>query len=433
MTGSASLRKPAAPAAFGAGLSKGVPHMSETTESAAEPRDLPSLPFPHDHLSPSPVYAERRAGCPLGHVLLPSGDEAVLLVTHRDIAAAQADPRFTHNLTAPGSPRVTRGPSLFDDPQSLNNMEGEKHLRVRRIVASTFTPRAIDRRRPAIEQVAGSILDAVEKAGSPADIVRDYCFPLPVRVICQLLGVPEQDAPLFRDWSNAFLSAAEMTVAERSDQIRQFSEYAAGLLARRRAEPGTDLIDDLIAARDGADKLSEEELVYLTAGLIAAGNETTSNALGRAIFSLLGDGREPWEQLVARPELIPTAVDELLRHNVLGAGVSLRLAVQDVELPSGTIKAGQAVALAGGSGQYDEEVYPEPGRLRFDRDPAVALTFGGGPHYCLGAHLAKAELQIGLRQLIERFPNLRLTIDRADLRFTEGEVLSSLVALPVAW
>ena len=433
MARSSSLQNPAASAAFWAGPSKGVPAVSETTASAAEPRDLPSLPFPHDHVSPSPVYAERRATCPLGHVRLPSGDEAVLLVTHRDIAAALADSRLTHDLTAPGSPRLTKGPSLFDDPRGLNNMEGEKHLRIRRIVASAFTPRATDRRRPAIEQAAARILDAVEEAGPPADIVGAYCFPLPVRVICQLLGVPEQDAPQFRHWSNAFLSAAEMTVEERAGQLMQFAEYTAGLLARRRAEPGTDLIDDLIAARDGADKLSEEELVYLTAGLIAAGNETTSNALGRAILALLGDGREAWERLVAEPELIPAAVDELLRYNILGAGVALRVASEDVPLPSGLIRAGQAVALAGASGQHDEEAYPEPDRLRFDREAAVALTFGGGPHYCLGAHLAKAELQIGLRQLIERFPKLRLTVDRADLRFTDGEVLSSLVELPVAW
>ena len=126
-------------------------------------------------------------------------------------------------------------------------------------------------------------------------------------------------------------------------------------------------------------------------------------------------------------------MDELLRFNILGTGVGLRLATEDVELPSGLIRAGQAVAIAGASGQHDEEAYPEPGRLRFDRDAPAALIFGGGPHYCLGAHLAKAELEIGLRQLIERFPKLRLTIDRADLRFTDGEILSSLVELPVAW
>jgi cytochrome P450 len=399
----------------------------------SEPRDLPSLPYSADPLTPSPDYAQRRASCPLGQVRLPSGDQAVLLVTHRDVAAALADPRFSRNLTAPGSPRVTLEPSIFDNPLSMNNMEGEKHLRIRRIVASAFTPRAVDRRRPAIEETAKQILDTVEQAGPPADIVGDYCFALPVLTICQLLGVPARDAARFRDWSNAFVSAVAMTEAERMDQIIEFAGYIAELLAHRRTEPGTDLIDDLIAARDGGDKLTEEELIQLTITLIAAGNETTSNVLGRAVLSLLSDERQAWEQLVADPGLIPAAVDELLRYNILGPGITLLLATEDVQLPSGLITAGQAVAIARGSAQHDEEVYPEPGRLRFDRGAPPALTFGAGPHYCLGAHLAKAQLQIGLRQLVERFPTLQLTVDRAELRFTGGEVLTSLVELPVAW
>ncbi|MEY9891969.1 cytochrome P450 [Catenulispora sp. MAP5-51] len=395
--------------------------------------DLPSFPFPHDHLTPSPAYAERRASCPLGRVRLPSGHAAVLLVTHPDIAAALADSRLSHTVTGPDAPRSTVQPSFFNDPRSMNTMDGEPHLRIRRIVASAFTPRAVDRRRPAMEQAAAGLLDTMERAGAPTDLIADYCFPLPVLIICRLLGVPERDALRFRDWSTAFLSAADMSVEERMGRIGEFAAYIAGLLARHRATPGTDLVDDLIAARDGSDRLSEDELAYLTTSLIAGGNETTANSLGRAVLALLSEGREAWEQLVADPSLIPAAVNELLRHNVLGPGASLRIATEDVALPSGTITAGEVVAIVGVSGQHDEQVYPEPERLRFDRTTPAELAFGGGPHYCLGAHLAKAELQIGLRLLIERFPKLRLTVDPADLRFTDGEILSSLIELPVSW
>ena len=398
------------------------------------PQSPPSFPFPVDpHVGIPPEYAERRAGCPFGKVRLPSGDEAVLLVTYADSAAALADTRLSHNLTAPGSPRITAGPSFFDDPESLLNKEGADHLRIRRIVASAFTPRRIERWKPTITAVAGELIDAIERTGSPADLVSDYCFQLPVRIICKLLGVPERDSGSFRDWSNAFVSAARMQPQERAGLLREFSAYTAGLLAAKRAEPGDDLIDDLIAARDGADRLTESELVYMVAGLIAAGNETTSNMLGRSVLTLLRDGGGLWQQLVDDPDLIPAAVDELLRYNPLGNGASLRLAVEDVELPSGTVRAGDAVLIATSAALRDDAAYPDPESVRFDREAPTQIVFGAGPHYCLGAHLAKAELRIGLGLLIERLPGLRLAADPLTLSYTEGEVLSSLVSLPVAW
>lgn len=394
----------------------------------------PLFPFPVDpHVGIPAEYAERRASCPFGKVRLPSGDEAVLLVTYADSAAALADTRLSHNLTAPGSPRITAGPSFFDDPENLLNKDGEEHLRIRRIVASAFTPRRIERWKPTIAAVAGELIDAMERTGPPADLVADYCFQLPVRIICKLLGVPERDRGHFREWSNAFVSAARMEPAQRTALIREFSGYTAELLAAKRFEPGEDLIDDLIAARDGADRLTESELIYLVAGLIAAGNETTSNMLSRGVLTLLRDGGGLWQRLVDDPELIPAAVDELLRYNPLGNGAALRLAVEDVELPSGTVRAGDAVLIATSSALRDEHAYPDPDMVRFDREPPTQIVFGGGPHYCLGAHLAKAELRIGLGRLVERLPGLRLAAEPGTLSYTEGEVLSSLMTLPVDW
>ena len=405
-----------------------------SSAAAAAPHTPPPFPFPVDpHVGIPAEYAERRASCPLGKVRLPSGDEAVLLVTYADSAAALADTRLSHNLTAPGSPRITSGPSFFDDPESLLNKEGADHLRIRRIVASAFTPRRIERWKPTIAAVAGELIDGMERAGSPADLVPDYCFQLPVRIICKLLGVPERDNGNFRDWSNAFVSAARMEPQERAGLLREFAAYTAGLLAAKRAEPGDDLIDDLIAARDGADRLTESELVYMVAGLIAAGNETTSNMLGRAVLTLLRDGGGLWKQLVDDPDLIPAAVDELLRYNPLGNGAALRLAVEDVELPSGIVRAGDALLIATSAALRDDAAYPDPDAVRFDREAPAQIVFGAGPHYCLGAHLAKAELRVGLGLLVERLPGLRLAMDPLTLNYTEGEVLSSLVSLPVAW
>jgi cytochrome P450 len=403
-------------------------------KTIASSHDKPAFPFPFHPLTPSPEYSERRANCPLGEVRLPSGDEVALVVTYRDAYAALADTRLSRDPNLPGAPRMTEGPSFLNDPDNIVNKEGDDHRRLRRIVAPAFTPRRVDRWKPEIVKVANELLDAMESAGPPADIASDYCFQLPVRIICQLLGIPEEDAPQFRVWSNAFLSSAQMTIEQQIQQITEFTEYAADLIARRRREPGDTLLDDLIAARDGEDRLDERELLNLVTTLIAAGNETTFSSLSRFLVTLLDGERELWQQLLADPGLVPAAVDELLRYTILGNGVSPRLALEDVELPSGTIKAGQGVVVAFNSAQHDEAVYPEPETVRFDRDDAPpTLVFGVGQHFCLGAHLAKAELQIGLEQLLHRLPNLRLDVPIDQLRFSEGEIFRSLISLPVTW
>lgn len=395
--------------------------------------DLPAFPFPSPSLTPPAEYAARRSACPFGEVRLPSGDPAILLLTYRDVAAAMADPRLSHDLTGPGAPRMTIEPSFLQDPDILLNKDGEDHLRLRRIVAGAFTPRRAERWRPVIEQVANELIDAMEAAGPSADLVADYCFALPVRIICRLLGVPEEDTRRFRLWSNAFASGARMEPGERMTHVGAFLEYISELIARRRAEPGEDLIDDLIAARDGSDRLSERELLTLVTGLIAAGNETTATALSRFVVELLEDGRKLWQQLIDEPATLPAAVDELLRFTGLSNTTLLRLAVEDVELPSGTVRAGQAVAIAGNGALRDPEAYPDPDTLRFDRDAPPTLIFGGGAHYCMGAHLAKAELTVGLGLLLRRLPGLRITVDRDDLVFSGGEIVDSMVTLPVAW
>ena len=395
--------------------------------------ELPSFPFPSHSLTPPAEYAERRRTCPFGQVRLPSGHPAILLMKYRDVAAAMADPRLSHDLTAPDAPRMTPEPSFLQDPDILLNKEGEDHLRIRRIVASAFTPRRIERWKPVIQQVAAELIDAMEKAGTSADLVADYCYALPVRIICRLLGVPEEDTQRFRVWSNAFAEGAVMTPEERGTHVAAFFAYITELIAAKRADPGTDLIDDLIAARDGADKLTEHELLTMVTGLIAAGNETTSTALSRFLVELLEDDRRLWNQLLDHPELLPAAVDELLRYTGLSNRTLLRLAVADVDLPSGTVKAGQAVAITGNAALRDPEAYPDPDTIRFDRDAPPNLIFGGGPHYCLGAHLAKAELTIGLGMLLQRLPGLRITVTRDELRFSGGEIVDSMIALPAAW
>jgi cytochrome P450 len=395
--------------------------------------DLPDFPFPSPSLTPPAEYAERRGACPFGQVRLPSGDPAILLVTYRDVAAAMAEPRLSHDLTGPDAARMTAEPSFLQDPDVVLNKDGEDHLRLRRIIAAAFTPRRAERWKPVIERIANELIDDLEEVGPPADLVAGYCFALPVRIICRMLGVPERDALRFRVWSNAFAAGARMTPEDVAAAVGAFLGYMSELIAAKRAEPGEDLIDDLIAARDGADRLTEQELLTLATGLIAAGNETTATALSRAVVELLGEDRRLWKQLLDDPSQVPAAVDELLRYTGLSNSTLLRIAVDDVELPSGTVRTGQVVAIPSNGALRDPEAYPDPDTIRFDRDAPPTLIFGGGPHYCLGAHLAKAELTVGLSVLLRRLPTLRMTVDREELEFSGGEIVDSMIALPVAW
>ncbi|NUS45510.1 MAG: cytochrome P450 [Mycobacteriaceae bacterium] len=396
--------------------------------------ELQAFPFPvADPRHPAAEYAERRARCPFGMVRLQSGHDARLLASYRDAVAAASDPRLSQDLTAPGSARPVAGPSFYDDPTSLLNMEGEPHRRIRRIVAPAFTPKAIAKWQPIVDRVATELLDEMAQLPRPVDLMAAYFFPLPVRVICTVLGVPDKDAERFRAWSNAFMSAAEMSIERQFALIGEFFAYATELVAAKREDPGADLIDELIAARDGDDRLTESELLSLIVGLIAAGNETTSNSLGRYVVTLLGEDRTVWDRLVADPELIPAAVDELLRLTPVGMSILLKVATEDVALPSGVVAAGEAVLVPTAPAMRDESVFPNADQVVLDREKRPNLAFGGGAHLCLGINLALVELRTALRMLTSRFPGLRIAVPVETLPYSNGDILNSLLSLPVDW
>ncbi|MGC5258907.1 cytochrome P450 [Gordonia sp. DT218] len=313
-------------------------------------------------------------------------------------------------------------------------MEGAEHRRIRKIVAPAFTPRRIQRWNDVLEVIVTDLLDTMVAQGSPADVVSALCLPYPTRVMCRVLDIPEGDSHRFAEWSNAFVSSIALTGEQRTELILEFAEYIAHLLTRKRAQPGGGLIDDLIGACDGGDYLDDSELIGLIISLIAAGTDTTASVLARFLLTLLSDDRRAWTQLVARPELVPNAVNELLRLLVMGPSAALRLATEDVELPSGRISAGEAVAIATSSAMRDESIYRDPHRVDFERSaPPPTLVFGKGAHACLGMNLARSELTIALRELTHRFPDLALATPVSDLQFTDGEVLHSLTALPLTW
>lgn len=392
-----------------------------------------AFPFPEGPLaSQPPEYVRRREGCPLSEVSLPSGDSAMLAVRYEDVEAIMKDSRFTRDLSDPDCPKLFPSDGLSSDRTFLVNMDGPDHLRLRRIVAGAFSPRRAEQWRPEIRAIIEDLLDPIEAAGPPADLIHQLAFPLPVRIICRQLGVPEEDSARFRGWVEAFLSVSGKSPEQRDTAMKEFTEYTVELLARHRAEPADDLVDQLIDARDDDDRLSEDELVSMTRGLIVAGNETIANALSRVLLVMLMRP-QIWQDLRNDTSLIPAAVEELLRLNPPGRIGLLRMATEDVELPSGKVRAGQGVLSPLIAAGHDPAKFPEPEEFVLDRPGPSPLVFGAGPHYCLGAHLARVELQEALAAVIARFPDLRLAVSPEDLPWSSGLWAVSLRGLPVVW
>jgi cytochrome P450 len=386
----------------------------------------PGFPFPPGPCgAPPSEFAERREHAPLAHARLPSGDTARVVVRYADVRALLASPHTTRELTYPGAPRLVAG----SEPEALSNIDPPRHTRIRRIVAHAFLPRQVAVWRPQVEDVADELVSGLE--GPPADLVADFALMLPLRVICMLLGVPDADLSRFARWSDVFLSSSAYSPQERQEAGRAFAAYSRELIAERRARPGDALIDVLIAAHDDGEVLGEHDMVRLVASLIVAGHETTANVLTRGVLSLLTSGQ--YRLLVEDPGRIPVAVEEILRHGMPSDGGLLRVATADVALPSGTIKKGEAVLPSMAAANRDPGVFADPDRFDSARKACPHLSFGHGTHYCLGANLARQEIEVTLETLVRRFPRLRLAIPPSEVEWKAGLLVRGPVRLPVTW
>ncbi|MGW6015999.1 cytochrome P450 [Streptomyces sp. NPDC055210] len=409
--------------------------MSEDAMSHDETvRDAMTFPFPPGpHGGPPDAYADRRSACPLAPVVLPSGDEVLLATAYDDVRTVLGDQRFSRNLRYAGAPRMLPAADFSDDPHALVNMDPPEHTRLRRIVQAAFTPRQAESRRTRIQSVADELLAEMRAGGPPADLMTAFAFPLPIDIICDLLGVPTRDSPLFRGWSDMFLSTSTAAAPERAKAGAEFAAYVDDLVTARRSAPGEDLLDELISAHDEDDRLSEVELARIVRGLIIAGHETTGNVIGRGVLALL---RHP-DQLAALredPALVPSAVEEILRTEVPGHGGLLRVATDALSLPSGgAVGRGQGVLAPVVAANYDPEHFPDPETFDVRRADNKHITFGHGPHFCLGANLARVELQVAIGSVIREFPDLGLVGGAQELTWISGSRVCCVSRLPVSW
>jgi cytochrome P450 len=358
---------------------------------------------------------------------------------YEDVRTVLTDPRFTRaGIFGAGDTEIIETSNVMSEERSILNVDDADHLRLRRLVQRAFTPRHIARWRPWVASVIDDLVGALISAGPPADLVPAFTMALPIQVICRLIGVPAADQPRLQAWGSRAMSLSAFPAEEVRSAMNEFAGYILDLVADRRAEPGDDLLTTLITARDAGDALTDGELVSLVRDLIVGGHETTMTALGNSLVALLDDDRRRWRQLTTQPDLAATAVEELLRRVPLGEGITeaglLRRTTETVELGGVTLPAGELVAAGTVCANLDPAVYPEPDGLDITQRPATPiLTFGAGPHNCLGAWLARMELELSLRHLATSLPDLRLDVAVDRLTFTSGLMTRGPAALPVTW
>ncbi|RIK46105.1 MAG: cytochrome P450, partial [Chloroflexi bacterium] len=344
------------------------------------------------------------------------------LTRHADVLFAFSDPRFSSErigipseIAGVAAEELSAAVPLYDISQAMMLFrDPPAHTRLRGLVAQAFSAKMIEGMRPRIQELVDELLDEAERAGE-FDLIQALANPLPGKVIAELLGVPAEDQPKFKHWANqyaAFLGGSD----EAGELLRAgiesalaMGEYIRHTIALRKAEPRDDLMTALVQAEEEGDRLSELELVATVFLLLFAGNETTTNLIGNGTLTLLRQP-EAFAQLRAHPEIIRTAVEELLRYES-PVQLTNRRTLVDLEIGGVPVPAGANVQTWLGAANRDPEQFPDPDRLDLTRRPNRHLGLAHGLHFCLGAPLARAEGQIAINAVVQRFPGLRLAVD----------------------
>ncbi|MET8009338.1 cytochrome P450 [Streptomyces sp. NPDC005271] len=381
------------------------------------------------------LAALREAG-PVHRITGTDGRPAWLVTRYEDVRQALADPRLSLDKrnAAPGNYSGFSLPPALDT--NLLNMDPPDHTRVRRLVVKAFTPGRVEKMREPVRRVADELLDAIEPDGR-ADLLVTYAGQLPIIVICDLLGVPQRDRRDFRAWSDALITPDPARPQVAREAVGGMLHFYTGLVESKRAEPGDDLLSDLIRVRDdeaegGDDRLTEDELTSLAFLILLAGYENTVHLIANSVLVLL-DHPELLRELREDPSGLPAAFDELARYESPAPLAIRRFPLEDIEIGGVTIPAGETVLLSNASAHRDPAHFPDPDHVNVHRVRSGHLALGHGIHYCLGAPLARLETETALTALLGRFPGLRLDIPREEVRWRPSIRARGLISLPVAW
>ena len=381
-------------------------------------------------------FAEARARCPVQRVRLADGHPAWVVLGYDAARLALNDPRISKDMLAAlqdNGDIVAEGLPGPEFSRHMLNVDPPDHTRLRRLVSRAFTPGRVAALEPAIRGIAGDLLDALDAAGPGAtvDLIEGYAYPLPFRVIGELLGIPLADRPRLHAWFGVLLTGwagdPPPEAVEASDGI---VAYLGELAGTKRQSPADNLVSVLVAAED--DALTAQELLSSLFQLIVAGHDTTASLIGNAVVALL-DHPGQLEALLADPGQLPAAIDELIRFTAPVPHATFRVTAEPVTLGGVEIPAHEQVLVCVGSANRDPARFPAPDILDIGRNDGTNLGFGHGIHYCLGAPLAQLEARVAFEALLGRHPGLRLAVDRNALAWAHGDglVLRGLVSLPV--
>ncbi|MEU4176545.1 cytochrome P450 [Streptomyces sp. NPDC026589] len=381
-----------------------------------------------DPSNPCPGHAGSRSAYPVRAVASGSrGRDSYLVTGYAEARRALCDVRLSKDTAAffaGKDPKRRLHPAVA---HSMLASDPPQHTRLRKLITGAFTSGSVAGLRPSIIRLTDELLDRRPARGA-VDLVAALAVPLPVMVICELLGVPETDRPQVQRWSADLFAAGEPGRTDAASYA--VAAYMTGLITSKRLHPGNSLLDRLIAARDGGDRLNEEELVSLAVLLLVAGHETTTNFLGNAVLALLQHPAE-LERLRGNPETIPQALDELLRFDPPVSTSTFRFTTEAMSLGGTEIPAGVPVLVALGAANRDPERFTAPDQLDLDREATGHLSFGHGIHRCVGAPLAKAEAHIALHAILTRFPDIRLAVPADQLNWRQTRLVRGLSSLPV--
>ncbi|MGH3811373.1 MAG: cytochrome P450 family protein [Pseudonocardiaceae bacterium] len=375
-------------------------------------------------------YAELAASGPVHRIVLPTDEPIWLITDYQQTRRALHDPRLI-KIDGTQVGRDLLPPAVFAaTSHHMLNSNPPDHTRLRRLVTAAFTRRRVEQLAPRIQQITDELLDAMATA-KQVDLIDAFAYPLPLTVICELLGVPVDRRREFRGWSSivvtGVLAGMDTYVAASTAMV----SYLRELVEVKRAAPADDLLSALVAVRDGQDRLTEDELTSMAFLLLVAGHETTVNLIGNGVLALLTHPGQ-LALLRAQPDRLPAAIEELLRFDGPLQVATFRRTAQPVDIGGVTIPAGEIVMLGLLAANRDPACIARPDALDITRTDHPHLAFGHGIHHCLGAPLARLEGRIALGTLLARFPRLRLTVPAEQLTWKPSVLMHGLTALPVA-
>ncbi len=384
---------------------------------------------PPGTMGPPAEYVRLRAQCPVAGIDVDEKATAWYVTRYADVRSLIADPRLVRPTINdwPDQPDLDdQGPGLV----TMMELEGPEHTALRRALTDAFSVRTVRRLyRPHLRKLADGLLDSLAASGPPGDLVTEFAEPFPLLMMCDLVGMPYEEREYFLPMADACLGAMQ-TLDEGRRVTGELRAFVAAQIERKRREPADDLLTYLVRECDSG-VLTEEAVISFGLSMLVAGYRTTTMFVANAFLTLLAEPDE-FARLRDRRELMPTAVEELLRYIPVMNGVVVLLATQDIELPGHTFRQGEGIHIVLAAANRDESVFPDPDRLDLGRVANPHIIFGRGAHNCIGSHLARAELTVALEAVLDRFPDLHL-IDGQPPTWDDESPAKSPLTLPVRW